>query len=75
MPKTLEDAAATRKTAIMSDLIGHCGETLTPEKIDEIVAKILVTASEGATAWAFGCTLGEDDTGHCTTCGRLRCGP
>lgn len=50
---TAEDAAATRKSALLGVLIDHCGEQLTPNKIDLILVKLLETVESASMAWAF----------------------
>ena len=46
-------AQATREFEIRNILTGHCGEWLTPDKVDEIVAEIAKAMQSGPCAGAF----------------------
>lgn len=43
----------TQDFVFKDTLISHCGEMLTPEKVDEISAQLIHEATEGGCAWAF----------------------
>lgn len=52
--KTPENAAATRKFEVRNIMIGHCGQSLTPDNVDSIAAEMLAAIETGPCAWAFG---------------------
>lgn len=49
----MSDAESTRNFEIKNILIGHCGENLTPDKLDEITSEIEAAMKTGPCAWAF----------------------
>ena len=49
----MSDAKATRIFEVRNVLTGHCGERLTPDKVDEIVREIEAAMETGGCAWAF----------------------
>lgn len=53
MSEKFNDAEATRNFEIRNILTAHCGERLTPDKVDEIIRQIEVSMKEGPCAWAF----------------------
>lgn len=46
-------AADTRRFAIHSTLVNHCGAALTPDRIDQITNELIIEMTEGGCAWAF----------------------
>lgn len=46
-------AKATREFAVRDILIAHCGETLSPDKVDQIASEIVEAMENSSTAWAF----------------------
>lgn len=44
---------ATQEFAIRNILIGYCGQTLTPDKVDELAEEIKESMREGGCSWAF----------------------
>ena len=47
------DAEEAQRFAIFDVLTGHCGEMLSPNKVDVIMAEILHEMREGPCAWSF----------------------
>jgi hypothetical protein len=48
-----KDKFATQEFAIMNILVSHCGQNLTPDNIEKIMAEIKQEMREGACAWSF----------------------
>ena len=48
-----EDAKETIKFTIFNSLVGHCGETLTADKIESIRDEIFDEIESGACSWVF----------------------
>jgi hypothetical protein len=48
-----ENAIETQRFAIFDVLTGHCGQMLTPDNVDKIMAEILHEMREGPCSWAF----------------------
>ena len=47
------DKRATQEHLISDVLISHCGETLTPDKVEQIAKEIKGEMKAGAVSWAF----------------------
>lgn len=47
------DYELNRRTAIFGVLVGHCGRTLTPDEIDQLLEEIVFEMEEGGMSWAF----------------------
>lgn len=48
------DRKATQEFAVQNVLTTYCGQRLTPDLIDRIVAELKQEMQTGPTAWAFG---------------------
>jgi len=48
-----DDKRATQEHLIDSVLISYCGETLTPDKVEQIAKEIKGEMKAGAVSWAF----------------------
>lgn len=59
--RSMDEAQATRNFAIRNILTGHCGEQLTPDNVDRIVAEIENAMGHGSCAWAFLGGAGSPD--------------
>jgi hypothetical protein len=53
MPDEDDTVLATRAFFIRRVLTGHCGELLTPDRVEAIVAQIVAGMETGGCAWAF----------------------
>lgn len=52
---TLEETKSTQEFVIIDVLVKHCGEMLTPDKVDEIRKEIIDEMRKGPCSWAFDC--------------------
>jgi hypothetical protein len=47
------DREATQIFSLRNILTTHCGQKLTPELLEQIVAEMVLEMRQGPTAWAF----------------------
>ena len=52
-PTEEEDRLCTQMFMMGDILIRHCGETLTPEKIDQMMLEMQQEVTGGVCSWAF----------------------
>lgn len=55
---------ATQEFSVRNALVTYCGQRLTPELIDRIVAELTQEMQSGPTAWAFGVAPCVATPGH-----------
>lgn len=48
-----KDKQETQRFALFNILVGHCGEQLTPDKVDAIMEEIIKEMRSGPCSWAF----------------------
>ena len=53
MERTQEDYHETQRFTIWSILVSHCGQILSPDKVDEISSEIKNAMRDSSTSWAF----------------------
>lgn len=49
----LADVEATQQFVLLNVMAHHCGETLTPDKVESIVNELWHEMTVGACLWAF----------------------
>lgn len=54
------DRTATQRHTIFGALVRHCGQPLTPDRIDQITDEIMREIEVGGTAWAFAKATGSE---------------
>lgn len=45
--------AATQQSAILGVVVNHCGQFLSPDRVDKIVEELTAQTRSGPVAWAF----------------------